>query len=105
MISMARTAMAKKKKHSSFMGFVLVAMVVMLISLIIFLQGRETKSKLDAYAAQEQTLDERIEEQMARSEEIDEYEKYVQTKAYAGEQAQEKLGLVKEGEIIFKKDN
>ncbi len=102
---MARTAMAKKKKHSSFMGFVLVAMVVMLISLIIFLQGRETKSKLDAYAAQEQTLDERIEEQMARSEEIDEYEKYVQTKAYAGEQAQEKLGLVKEGEIIFKKDN
>ena len=102
---MARTAMAKKKKHSSFMGFVLVAMVVMLISLIIFLQGRETKSKLEAYAAQEQTLDERIEEQMARSEEIDEYEKYVQTKAYAGEQAQEKLGLVKEGEIIFKKDN
>ena len=102
---MARTAMAKKKKHSSFMGFVLVAMVVMLISIIIFLQGRETKSKLDAYAAQEQTLDERIEEQMARSEEIDEYEKYVQTKAYAGEQAQEKLGLVKEGEIIFKKDN
>ena len=87
------------------MGFVLVAMVVMLISLIIFLQGRETKSKLEAYAAQEQTLDERIEEQMARSEEIDEYEKYVQTKAYAGEQAQEKLGLVKEGEIIFKKDN
>ncbi len=102
---MARTAMAKKKKYSSFLGFVLVAIVVLLISIIIFLQGRETKSKLDAYSAQEQALDTQIEEQMARSEEIDEYEKYVQTKAYAGEQAQEKLGLVKEGEIIFKKDN
>ncbi len=102
---MARTAMAKKKKHSSFMGFVLVAMVVMLISLIIFLQGRETKSKLDAKTAQEQEVDELIDEEEARSEELDELEKYVQTKAYAGEQAQEKLGLVKEGEIIFKKDN
>ena len=102
---MARTAMARKKKHSSFMGFVLVAMVVFLISIIIFLQGRNTKSKLDAYTAQEEVLDSLIEEQNQRSLEIDEYEKYVQTKAYAGEQAQEKLGLVKEGEIVFRKEN
>ncbi len=102
---MARTAMARKKKHSSFMGFVLVAMVVLLISIIIFVQGRNTRIKLDAYTQQQETLNSLIDEQEARSLEIDEYEKYVQTKAYAGDQAQEKLGLVKEGEIIFRKGN
>jgi cell division protein DivIC len=102
---MARTAMAKKKKHSSFMGFVLVAMVVMLISIIIFLQGRETKSKLDAYIAQDERYDELIEEEKKRSEAIDEFEKETQTKGYAAEKARESLGLVQEGEIIFKKDN
>ena len=102
---MARTAMAKKKKHSSFMGFVLVAMVVMLISIIIFLQGRETKSKLDAYIAQDERYDELIEEEKKRSEAIDEFEKETQTEGYAAEKARELLGLVQEGEIIFKKDN
>ena len=102
---MARTAMAKKKKHSSFMGFVLVAMVVMLISIIIFLQGRETKSKLDAYIAQDERYDELIEEEKKRSEAIDEFEKETQTEGYAAEKARESLGLVQEGEIIFKKDN
>lgn len=102
---MAKTAMAKKRKHSSFMGFVLVAMVVLIISIIIFIQGRDTRNKLQAYTAQEEELDAGIEAENERALEIDEYEKYVQTKAYAGEQAQEKLGLVKEGEIVFRKDN
>ena len=87
------------------MGFVLVAMVVMLISIIIFLQGRETKSKLDAYIAQDERYDELIEEEKKRSEAIDEFEKETQTKGYAAEKARESLGLVQEGEIIFKKDN
>ena len=40
-----------------------------------------------------------------REEEIAEYEKYTQTKKYVEEVAKEKLGLVYEGEIIFKDEN
>lgn len=99
---MSRTAMAKKRRKSNFLGYVLVAVVILLISFVFFLQSREIKSKLDAYAAQEETLDTQIAKEQARTEEIEEYAKYVQTKAYAGEQAQEKLGLVRDGEIVFR---
>ncbi|MCR4617977.1 MAG: septum formation initiator family protein [Lachnospiraceae bacterium] len=102
---MARTALARRKKHSSFMGFVLVAMVVLLISVIIFIQGRETKSKLEAYNTQDATLDSQIALEEERSLELDEYEKEVQTKGYAADKARETLGLVQDGEIVFRKDN
>ena len=38
-------------------------------------------------------------------DEIKEYEKYTQTKQYIEEVAKDKLGLVHEGEILFKDDN
>lgn len=38
----------------------------------------------------------------ARTQEIEEYRKYTQTKKYVEEVAKDKLGLVKEGEIIYK---
>ena len=40
-----------------------------------------------------------------RSLEIEEYEKYTQTKKYIEEVARDKLGLVYEGEILFKDEN
>ena len=101
---MSKTAMARRKKQTNFIGFFLVAVVILLISFVVFLQSREVKSKLNTYTVQEETLDEQIAEEEERTEEIEEFEKYVQTKAYAGEQAQEKLGLVKEDEIIFRKE-
>ena len=53
----------------------------------------------------EQSLKEQIEAEKERSEEIAEYEKYTQTKKYIEDIAKEKLGLVYEGEIIFKDEN
>lgn len=47
-------------------------------------------------------LETQIQAEEERSEEIEEYSKYVQTKKYAEEVAKEKLGLVYEDEIIFK---
>lgn len=46
-----------------------------------------------------------IEAEQARTKEIEEYEKYTQTKKYVEEIAKSKLGLVYEGEIIFKDKN
>lgn len=44
-------------------------------------------------------------EEQERTKEIEEYEKYTQTKKYIEEVAKDKLGLVHEGEIIFKEGN
>lgn len=57
--------------------------------------GAENASKIEQ-------LNTQIEEEEARTEEIQEYEKYTHTKGYVEEVAHDKLGLVYEGEIIFK---
>ena len=87
------------------MGFLLVAIVVFLISIIIMIQSAEVRSKLAGYNAQDAIYDEQIAAEEERSQEIDELGKYIQTKGYAEEQAREKLGLTNEGEIVFRKDN
>lgn len=101
---MARTAMAKRRKRNNIISYLAFAIVVVLITVIMMFQSRNVKNKLNDYELREQALGEQIAAEQARSEEIDEFEKYVQTKAYAEEQAQEKLGLVNEGEIIFRKE-
>ena len=50
-------------------------------------------------------LVEQIEEQERRSEEIEEYRKYTQTKQYVEDLAKERLGLVYKDEIILEADN
>ena len=50
----------------------------------------------------EAALDAQIAEEENRSTELEEFKKYTQTQAYIEEVAKEKLGLVREGEIVFK---
>jgi cell division protein FtsB len=45
-----------------------------------------------------------IEAEKERTEEIEEYRKYMQTKKYIEEMAKEKLGLVYENEILIKEE-
>ena len=52
--------------------------------------------------AQEEELIAQIEEEKARTEEIEELEAYVGTEEYVEQIAKDKLGLVYEDEIIFK---
>ena len=96
------TAMEKRRRRSGASGYILFAVIVSLISLVVLVQIRDVKQRLSVYEQQDQALDEQIAQQLEREEELNELEKYVQTKAYAEEQAHEKLGLVNEGEIIFK---
>jgi len=49
-------------------------------------------------------LNAQIEAENTRTEQIEEYRKYTQTKAYVEEVAKDKLGLVYEGEILFQED-
>ena len=96
------TAMEKRRRRSGASGYILFAAIVSLISLVVLVQIKDVKKRLSVYEQQDQALDEQIAAQLEREEELNELEKYVQTKAYAEEQAHEKLGLVNEGEIIFK---
>lgn len=101
---MARKA-AYRKKRQNRMGMLLVTTVVLMMLLVVTVKSVELRQKRETYMAREEALMEEIEAEQARTEEIAEYEKYTQTKKYVEEIAKEKLGLVYEGEIIFKDEN
>ena len=87
------------------MGMLLVTTVVVMMLIVVMVEGIELTKKRETYMAREEVMMQAIEAEQARTEEIKEYEKYTQTKKYVEEIAKNKLGLVYEGEIIFKDVN
>ena len=87
------------------MGMLLVTTVVVMMLIVVMVEGIELTEKRETHMAREEVLMQAIEAEQARTEEIKEYEKYTQTKKYVEEIAKNKLGLVYEGEIIFKDVN
>ena len=96
---MARRAAYRKKRQNKF-GMFLVTTVVAMMLIVVAIKSLELRQKLVAY--QEQLLMEQIEQEKVREKEIEEYEKYTQTKKYIEEVAKDKLGLVHDNEIIFR---
>ena len=80
----------------------LVTLVVLMIMLVVAVKSVELQQKLDIKAQELRLLQEQIDAENARAEQIREFGKEVQTKGYIEDVAREKLGLVYEGEILFK---
>ena len=73
-------------------GILLVAISVISVRLIAQLEEKEkVKQELEA----------QIEKEQQRAEELEELEKQVQTDQFKEKVAREKLGMVKDGEIVF----
>lgn len=101
---MARRRVAYRKRNQNRFSMFLVTLVVVMIMVVVAVKSVELQQKIDAKAREAQLLDEQIAAEEARSEEIAEFEKEVQTKGYIEDIAREKLGLVYEGEILFKEE-
>ena len=97
---MARRKIAYRKRHQNRFSMFLVTLVVIMIMVAVAVQSVELEQKIEAYAAREEQLKEQIAAEDERTQEIEEYRKYTQTKAYVEEVAKDKLGLVYEGEIL-----
>ena len=69
-------------------------------------RNRVNKKNIEAknvgYEKQIKELQEQVDEEKQRTEELNEYKKYVQTKKFAEEIAKDKFGLIYPDEIIFK---
>lgn len=80
----------------------LVSIAVVMLLVVVTFSGLKLQQKLEVYQQKELALQEQIDAEEERAKEIEEYEKYTQTKKYIEEVARDKLGLVYEGEILFK---
>lgn len=97
-------AMTYKRRRDHRFGMALAVIVVVILVAIVTVKSVELRGKLNSHRAREADLEQRIEEQVERSAEIAEFEKYTRTRKYIEEIAKEKLGLIYEGEIIFRNE-
>ena len=77
---------AYRRRHQNRFSLFLVSLVVLMIMVVVAVRSVELQRKIAGYDTQIAS-------------------KYTQTKAYVEEVAKDKLGLVYEGEILFKEDN
>lgn len=93
---------AYRKRRQNRLAMLLVTTVVLMMMLVVTVKSVELREKRAVYREREEALLQEIELEESRSAEIEEYGKYTQTKKFVEEVAKEKLGLVYDGEIIFK---
>lgn len=102
---MGNSKKRKKKKKVGYnsLGMIAIALVVLVLLGGLMLESNDLKERLIGYDAKAATLQQQIEDEQTRTEEIDKLKKYMETDEYAEEVAREKLGLVKDNETVFKK--
>lgn len=98
---MAGIRIRVRKRSQNTLAMVLVTMIVLVMVVVVAVNNNRLKTKLAVYREREKVLQEQIDYEKNRAEEIAEFEKYTGTKRYIEELAREKLGLVYEDEILI----
>ena len=101
---MARKKAAYRKRQQNKFSMLLVTMVLVMIMVVVSISGRKLREKIDAVSETQTRYERLLQEEEKRKQDIEEFGKYTQTKTYVEEVAQDKLGLVYEGDIIFKQE-
>ena len=69
---------------------------------VLTVKGISLQQKVNANASRLSSLDSQIEEEKQRTDDITALKEYMQTDEYIEKTAREKLGMVKDNEILFK---
>jgi cell division protein DivIC len=84
---------------------ILIALVVLLMVIVIGYKALGLKETLDANSQKEAELQQQLDDENKRAKDIEEYAKYTKTRKYVEEIAKEKLGLVHDGETVYKNES
>ncbi len=99
---------SKKRKTidiaNRYLGMAAIALVVSVLFVFMVSASNELENRLVVYDARAAALEEEIQEEKERTEEIEALREYMLTDEYAEEVARERLGLVKENEIVFEEE-
>ena len=93
---------AKVKKRSNRLVGVIICILVVGICMVFLARTKELKAQNEAANREVEELQEALQEEENRTERLEEYAKYVNTKQYVEDMAREKLGLIYPGELVFK---
>ena len=103
---MGKSGRKRRKKRIGYnhLGMFGISLIVLILMLSLMAQSRDLQESLAGYETRAEALSQQIEDKKARTEEIEALKEYMLTDEYAEEAAREKLGLVKENEIIFQEE-
>lgn len=101
----SKKAAVRKRTRNNYLGMIMIAVIVLVLLGWMLMESRDLRNRLAINNARVSELQLSLENETARTEEIDELKEYMQTDEFAEEVARERLGLVKENEIVFKEEN
>ena len=99
---MATRARYKRRRVQNRAGIVWASIVVLILVTVVSIKSIGLLQKARELQAREESLQEQIQYETERKDEIADFERYTETRKYIEDTAKEKLGLVYPGEIIFK---
>lgn len=79
-----------------------ITVVLCCLGAVLTVKGISLQQKVNANASRLSGLDSQIEEEKQRTDDITALKEYMQTDEYIEKTAREKLGMVKDNEILFK---
>ena len=88
-----------RQNRRTMLGITVVVLVLMAALLV---SGQKLNAKIEEGEMRITELTEQTAEEEARTEEITELQEYMKSDEYAEQVAKDKLGLVKDGEIVFR---
>ena len=93
----ARRMRGREKKALFVMG-----LIVGSVGITLTVRGNALNQQIQQNSLKESALEQQLEDETRRTEEIQELEQYMQSDEYIEKIAREKLGLLKENEILFR---
>ena len=98
--------MAKKRKSArrddNRVGKICIGIILIVFVAVMTIQINKVYQKDLEKIALEEELNELLQYEMDRQEELKEYQKYIESQEYIEDQAQSKLGLLYDNQIIFR---
>ena len=97
-----RRSAGARSRGENHAGMIAILIVVCLIFAVLLLEGWRLRGRIHDNEARGTELQAAIEEETARTAQIESRREYMQSDEYIRQAAKDRLGLVESGEIIFK---
>lgn len=83
-------------------ALLVMGLIVGSVGITLTVRGNALNQQIQQNSLKESALEQQLEDETKRTEEIQELEQYMQSDEYIEKIAREKLGLLKENEILFR---
>ncbi len=94
----------RRRGNSNRAGKMCISLIVLAFGVVMSIQIYNVYQKNEDYAARQEVLEQQLQDEIDRQEEIEEYEAYTQSQDYVEDVAQGKLGLLYDNQIVFREE-